>query len=1227
MPETITEWEFTADVASKINILLEHSPDLIFQEARCEKKGKGSQKRADLTLLDKSGKEILKGEVKLPYRSDGGSPYNEKLVRDARSKAQRSQVKFFFTWNVNQCVLWETFPAKTPLADREYQSWSVTNVHQPAHMEVPSTQHAIFYKWLPEFLYAVDRILRGTSLIGRKTPDEKFVQALESALHMPILLNLAAIEKEYTKARFKGELDKWMREEQGWIIYDDLEGVRDNLERAARFSAYALLNKLVFHEALLRRYGRKLLRLEIPEHIQTGDDLRVHLEKFFHEAKRVTGDYETVFGEEHRGVGNRIPFYSDEAVSHWRELIEQIHLFDFSKIDYEIIGSLFELLIAPEERHKYGQYYTRPEVVDLINSFCIRTGEEKVMDPACGGGTFLVRAYARKRELAFKSHSERLADLYGIDVSHYAAHLTTINLATRDLVGEENYPQIARANFFDVTSGTPFLELPRRGAGKVATKGMGKSQHRDVLIPPLDAVIGNPPYVRQEDIPKTRNGAKNPQPGTKEYYRQLVKQETGAELSGRSDIHCYFWPHAFTFLAPDGYLCFLTSSQWLDVEYGFKLQEWILRHFEIVAIFESIDEPWFIGARVATTVTILRRQPNAALRMRNLVRFVQLRRPIAEILAHDGTTADMVQSVDDFRDEILKLTENSLNERFRVQLQQQGDLWREGVQLSVMMGRSSEEASDNHDVQNGSYYGGKWGVHLRAPDFWFDLLTRYGKHFSPLGEVSDIRFGVKSGKDGFFFPIDVTEEILQRAGGQRDYTDKFGVPEEALLAGDVRLVRCGEGMQEIRPIESTYLEPEIHSLMGLDTYVVDSSHCERSVILIPSEPEPQPYARQYIRWGEQQKFNEAPTCVGRETDERRWYDLTYYERPDIVLPKIQQYRFVSFLNPERLLVGSALLGLYDVESELVNTFAAILNSTLFYLSKIVYSRGLGNEGNIQLDVYSAKMMLVPNPYRVTANIRRRLEDAMEQIANRKVLGCVSQRRLRRLTYTLSSKQRLLNQLSDETELDMKDRRELDDAVLELIGIKSRKVRSEIIESLYGHLKDYFEQLRQKEEQAILNKSRARHRGQMRPAELAEQICQEIEDREPRWFMQYERNFLDPARPENVFDLPNEGEPELLDSMFDEIGVAFRRGKKLVEVVRTRHLGQAELVEFVAKTGVRGLVRFPYEEKDCRRVRHEYEKYHYEREQRLWDLIEARTADDELQDKIYKALRPLLNRER
>jgi type I restriction-modification system DNA methylase subunit len=233
-----------------------------------------------------------------------------------------------------------------------------------------------------------------------------------------------------------------------------------------------------------------------------------------------------VFGEDYGSIGNRIPFYSDHAVPHWRTLINQIHRFDFSKLDYEIIGNIFERLISPEERHKFGQFYTRVEVVDLINSFCIRTGREKVMDPACGGGTFLVRAYVRKRELdpACK-HGENLRDLFGIDISHFATHLTTINLATRDLIDDENYPQIGRSDFFDVERHRTFIELPTH----VQVKGFGKTQHRQVKIPILDAIVGNPPYIRQEEIPRQKKKTKHgPKRGTKEYYLYLANKESSA---------------------------------------------------------------------------------------------------------------------------------------------------------------------------------------------------------------------------------------------------------------------------------------------------------------------------------------------------------------------------------------------------------------------------------------------------------------------------------------------------------------------------------------------------------------------------------------------------------------------------------------------------------------------------------------------------------------------------
>jgi hypothetical protein len=575
----MNEWEFTAEVASWIKEFLVKNQGLPFSRAKCEQRGQGTRKRRDLTLLDKDEKVVLTGEIKLPYQQHGGTPYNTFVVKDARGKAQKAQAPFFFTWNVNDFILWETDPGKKSWQEHNYKAWEVTRVYREADLEIPAIRHAL-QKWLGSFLEEFSQIIRGDLFLGAKSPDEKFIEALESALHLPILLTLEKLESLYSQARFKSELDKWMRDEQGWTIYDDQDGIRENLERASKFACYALINKLVFYEALLKRYGKKLQRFHVLVHINTGEKLRLHLEKYFEDAKNVTADYETVFGEDHYSLGNRIPFYADSAVIHWAALINQIQEFDFSKLEYEVIGSIFERLIAPEERRKYGQFYTMVEVVDLINSFCIRRGDEQVLDPACGGGTFLVRAYSRKRELnPSRPHRQLLTDLFGVDISQFATHLSTINLATRDLIDQENYPQIARSDFFDVKMHQTFLKLPQR----LTAKGLGKVQQREIEIPALDAVVGNPPYIRQENIPK-----KN-----KKIYQQLVKEESNSLLSGRSDIHCYFWLHAKSFLKDGGWLCLLTSSQWLDVEYGFRLQEWILSNFEIVAIFESLDEPWF----------------------------------------------------------------------------------------------------------------------------------------------------------------------------------------------------------------------------------------------------------------------------------------------------------------------------------------------------------------------------------------------------------------------------------------------------------------------------------------------------------------------------------------------------------------------------------------------------------------------------------------------------------
>jgi hypothetical protein len=366
-----------------------------------------------------------------------------------------------------------------------------------------------------------------------------------------------------------------------------------------------------------------------------------------------------------------------------------------------------------------------------------------------------VRAYYRKQWLdRFKEHRAVLAELFGADIALYPAHLATLNLAAREINDEANYPRVRRTDFFEIEA-EEFCTLPPK-----QTK---------VPLPELEVIIGNPPYVRQEKIPDKKKLAE-----------VAARRWPGLKFSGRSDIHCYFWPAAAKFLREGGYFGFLTSSSWLDVEYGFALQRWILGNFKIIAILESVSEPWFEDARVKTCATILQRCSEAPERNSNLVKFVRVKAPLTRII---GMRTNQVEArfraFDALRDRISDAKESFEDEQIRVIVKPQEDLWREGIRSAATLvgarmeaengdegeaepGEGIEELtltvsrddsrdrlspsgrglqSQTSDAVLGEYAAGKWGRYLRAPSFYFE--TFYGRFAGTEGnlktEVVDVR--------------------------------------------------------------------------------------------------------------------------------------------------------------------------------------------------------------------------------------------------------------------------------------------------------------------------------------------------------------------------------------------------------------------------------------------------------------------------------------------------------
>ena len=428
------------------------------------------------------------------------------------------------------------------------------------------------------------------------------------------------------------------------------------------------------------------------------------------------------------------------------------------------------------------------------------------------------------------SHVDLLQQIKGIDISAYASHLATINLATRDLIDERNYPLVARSDFFKVRPDKAIFHVP------MSLHGKGK-QTVPLEIGQVDAVVGNPPYVRQEEIRPAKY---------KERIRQLVKRNfPDARLSGRSDLHCYFWPHATSFLREGGYYGFLTSSAWLDVEYGFHLQEWLLQHFAILALFESNCEPWFTGARVTTVATLLRRESDPVKRANNTVRFVQLRKPLKEVL--EDFDPDPLKATRLLRDFVERQDENLFDDRWRIRVVNQHHLWEVGCtgRVARSAGFQPTPLATGDGVTTlfrGNYLGGKWGIYLRAPDIFFKLLDRCGPRLVPLAQIAEIRRGVTSGADKFFFVRDVTKEEIDKCGAglppgnpqiTRRFKNKWGI--RLAETKRVRVVQSGDKSRHL--IEAKYLEPEVHSLMEIDSVEIDPAKLARKILLVSDPPE------------------------------------------------------------------------------------------------------------------------------------------------------------------------------------------------------------------------------------------------------------------------------------------------------------------------------------------------------------------------------------------------------
>ena len=659
---TFAGWlaEFTATRAKRRE---ENGEPVLIASGAIEERqvdAEGKVRRCDLRFNSSSGRKLASGELKRPEVPEGRDPRNEKLRADARRKALARGLPYYFTCNIATVVLYAVADNPTD-DDQEVGAVELAPITKSG--QAMAYRDQIDSRW-SDFLDALEAKL---TAVGRTRPTvtTEDVIAIRDAIYG---VASEALQRVLRRVRADPTLTEELRLESARSFnfpaalqdkYPDK--FREELTQMLRFGTFVVTQKLILYRVLedagpRRAEPFRLDQLEVPRASTDPQAVKTVLDQAFSLAIRRSKDYETAFlPQPFVDLVFSDPEGADETADCqvgevWNQLLTAVKNVSWLSISQNIVGLLYEVIVEERFRHQLGQFYTPEDVVDLLTTFAIRAPGDYVLDPATGGGSFLRSAYHRKKALG-ESHASALATVWGCEITAFAAELSTVTLATSDTHEPAAYPRVLLRDFFELKPGLETeLEIPGElGRLKIPAQ--------------FDAVIGNPPYISYRRL---TNQAK--------ILNALATADDSISLpkfTGKTDAYAWFIVHATQFLNSGGRLSFVVSSAILFSDYGIPLIRFIGHHFRVRAVIDSTVERWFPDADTNTVLLMLERETDAAARAANSIRFVRLRRPLAQLIP-DPSNAARRGRLEDLVDQILDAGATDEDPRMQVNLVAQG---------------------------------------------------------------------------------------------------------------------------------------------------------------------------------------------------------------------------------------------------------------------------------------------------------------------------------------------------------------------------------------------------------------------------------------------------------------------------------------------------------------------------------------------------------------------------
>jgi len=305
---------------------------------------------------------------------------------------------------------------------------------------------------------------------------------------------------------------------------------------------------------------------------------------------------------------------------------DNIHKYDFSIIDADILGRIYEQYLgailhktqkrttleeSPNRRKEQGIYYTPPYIVDyiikstlgeLLKSKAIDVESIKILDPACGSGSFLIKAFDAMNSHYAKSMREQqsklakggdyystklnilINNIFGVDLDKQAIEITQLNLLLRLAEKGHRLPLLQK----NIKCGNSLIS--DKSFDPKAFEW--NNEFKEIIDNGgFDVIIGNPPYVRQEEFLPI-----------KDYLKQNFET-----YHSMADLFVYFFERGLKLLKENGYFGMIVSNKWLKTGYGLPLRKF-LNQYWIEQFIDFGDLNVFQDATTYPCIIIMRKR-------------------------------------------------------------------------------------------------------------------------------------------------------------------------------------------------------------------------------------------------------------------------------------------------------------------------------------------------------------------------------------------------------------------------------------------------------------------------------------------------------------------------------------------------------------------------------------------------------------------------------------------